>query len=188
MNKTLNFIKTNWQVKLLILFIVVMIIPYCYLSFTTDHKFYSPDETANFVFTKQFIEHSNLNIEIPLNRAVNNVIFPRSVNVLNGNFVPMSFLGLPVFYGLIGKIIGIDLVTFITPILSLIGVFLFYLIIKEVFDKNIAFLSGLFLLFNPVYWYLGGKAMLHNNLFVFFIILGLCLLLLALRRKNIFLY
>lgn len=158
------------------------------MSLTTDQKFYSPDETANFVFTKQFIEHSNLNILITLNKTVNNVIFPRSVNVLNGNFVPMSFLGLPVFYGLIGKIIGINLVTFLTPLLSLIAVFLFYLIIKGIFNKNIAFISGLLLLFNPVYWYLGGKAMLHNNLFVFFVILGLWMLLLALRKSNIILY
>ncbi|KKQ79809.1 MAG: hypothetical protein UT02_C0023G0005 [Parcubacteria group bacterium GW2011_GWC2_38_7] len=188
MTQIIEFLKKNWQTKLLILFIIVMVVPYCYLSLTTGHKFYSPDETANFVFTKNFVENSNLQIDIELNKQVENVIFPRSVNVIAGHFVPMSFLGLPIFYGLIGKIIGINLVTFITPLLSLLAVFIFYLIIKEIFNKNIAFLSGLFLLFNPVYWYLAGKAMLHNNLFVFFVILGLWLLLLALRKSNSLIY
>jgi 4-amino-4-deoxy-L-arabinose transferase-like glycosyltransferase len=182
-------LKQNWQVSLLVLFIILMITPYCYLAITTDHKFYSPDETANFVFTKQFIENSTFSIETQINTEVNNAIFPRSVNVTDGNFVPMSFLGLLIFYGLAGKLFSIYIVTFLTPLLSLLGVFLFFKVIDSIFNKNTALFASLCLLFNPIYWYLAGKSMMHNNLFVFFIILGLWLLIKALsedRFKTIF--
>lgn len=167
-----------------------MIIPYSYLSLQTDHKFYSPDETANFVFTKQFIEHSTFTIDTPINEVVNNSVFPRSVNVTNGKFVPMSFLGLLILYGLVGKVFSIYIITFLTPLLSLLGVFLFYKIIDSIFNKNTALFSSLCLLFNPIYWYLAGKSMMHNNLFVFFLILGLWLLIkaISLNRFKTLLY
>jgi len=174
--------------SLLILFLVLMIIPYSYLSITTDHKFYSPDETANYVFTKNFIETNSLKIPVEINKEVNNVIFPRSVNVYNGFYVPMSFLGLPIFYGLIGKVIGLKAIIFLTPILSLLSVFLFFLIVREIFDKNIALVSAILLLLNPIYWYLAGKAMLHNNLFLFLVIAGLFLLLKAQKEEKTIFY
>jgi len=165
-----------------------MILPYCYLALTTGSKFYSPDETANFIFAKNIAENNSLKIDIAINKEVDNIIFPRSVNVLDGYYVPMSFLGLPIFYGLIGKIIGANNITFITPLISLVAGFILFSILKQLFDKNIALISAIILLLNPVYWYLAGKGLLHNNLFIFFVLLGLFLLIKALKRQQLILF
>ncbi len=188
LKRLINFISVNWQNKLLIFFILAMAIPYSFLAFKAGCKFYSPDETANFIFTKSFITNSSLLVEVPLNKEVKNVIFPRSVNVLSGNFVPMSFLGLPLLFGLIGKLLGVGSIIFLTPLFSLVTVYLLFILIKELFNKSIALLSSLLVLFNPIFWYLAGKSMLHNNLFILFLILGLLLLLWANKKQLISLY
>jgi len=169
---------------LLVFFICLMFYPYAYLSFQTEHKFYSPDETANFIFTKQFIENGKIYLEENLNPEVNNIILPRSINILENKLVPQSFLGLNLIYGAIGKITGANFIIFLTPIVSLISVLLFYFLIKHVFNRQIAFWSALLLLIHPVFWYSAGKTMLHNNLFIFLIILGFLILFKALNSKK----
>lgn len=178
-------IKPNWRIILLLFFICLMFYPYSYLSWQTDQKFYSPDETANFVFAKQFIEQNRLSFDEPLNRISHNVILPRSVNAIDGKLVPQSFPGMILFYGLLGKIIGLNAVTFISPILALLCVLILYWLMKVIFDKNIAFWSALVLLFLPPFWFNSGKSMLHNTTFIFFLLLGLLLLYQFANQKKV---
>lgn len=168
-------------------FILCMVYPYFYLSIHTQ-KFYSPDETANFVFTKAFIESNKLYLEEPLNQEVGNILLPRSVNINGEKLVPQSFVGLPVILGLIGKVITIKYIVFLNPTLALIGVLLFYFLIKRIFNENIALLSSLLILFNPVYWYLGGKSMMHHSLLIFLLLDGLLILFQAKDKRSTLLY
>lgn len=132
-----------------------------------------PDAMANQAFVNQFIKRSNFIIEVPGNYNLNNVIHPRSVNVINGNLVPMGFLGLPMLYGFAGKFLGINGVLFLTPLITVLTSFFFYGLIKRIFNRTIGIFSALlFLTLAPV-WYYAMQVMLSTLLFLFLIISGL---------------
>ncbi|MFH0779851.1 MAG: glycosyltransferase family 39 protein [Parcubacteria group bacterium] len=182
---TIGFFKKHWQISLLVFFVCLLAYPYLYLSLHTGQKFYSPDETANFVFIKQFITNNRLSINEPLNQLAGNIILPRSVNIIGNNLVPQSFLGMLVIYGLIGKIIGVNAVAFLTPIISLLAALFFYYLVLEIFaNKKTAFFSAILLLINPIFFFTAGKSMLHTNLFLFFLIAGLLFLFKSLRKNK----
>lgn len=185
-NKIVSFFKARWQICLLVFFVCAMAYPYLYLNLHTGQKFYSPDETANFVFIKEFIARNHLYVSEPLNLLAGNIILPRSVNIIGSHLVPQSFLGMLIIFGLIGKIIGANAVAFLTPMISLFTVVAFYFLILEIFaNKKMALVSALLLLINPVFFFTAGKSMLHTNLFIFFLIAGVLFLFKSLRVNKL---
>ena len=125
-----------------------------------------PDENVNYFFAKQFAGNSNLEYPEPLNELALNRIHPRSFNVFKGNLVPMSFLGLILLYGFMAKVLGVWVITFITPLVAALGIVVFYFFVRQIFNDKIAFLSAIFLAFLPSYWYYAGRSMNHTVLFV----------------------
>ncbi len=173
-------IKNNPKsyLKILIILGVIFFFIYSFLNFGNSlSRFTWPDETANNFFISNFIENSSIRSAEPLNEIGGNLVKPRSFNVYDNNLVPGSFLGLILIYGLIGKIIGVWLVKFLTPLLAVIGVIFFYKLLLKVFQPNIAFLSALFLFINPAWWYYANLIMLPNIAFLCFVIVGIYYLL-----------
>src|SRR4030043_212187 len=161
------------DLKLLILAILGIIF-FFFFSFlilgNSADRFTWPDETANYFFIKNYIEHSNFSVAEPLNEIGNNLIKPRSFNVYQGNLVPGSFLGFLLIYGLIGKLIGIGLVQFLTPLLAILAGIFFYKILLKIFEPKIALISALLFFINPAWWYYANFAMLPNIAFLSFLI------------------
>src|SRR3989338_9765451 len=67
------------------------------LTFGIGDLFVSPDETANFFFSGQFMSEGVLSQFIPLNTVLDDSLFPRSAFSSEGLLLPISFHGLPVF-------------------------------------------------------------------------------------------
>ncbi len=163
----------NQFIVLVILGIIFFFI-YSFLIFgNTGNHFTWPDETANYFFIKNYIEHSNFSVAEPLNEIAGNLVKPRSFNVYQGNLVPGSFLGLLLIYGLIGKVIGLGLVKFLTPLLAVLAGLLFYKILLKIFKPKIAFLSALLFFINPAWWYYANFTFLPNIAFLSFLIIGI---------------
>ncbi|MCX6740465.1 MAG: hypothetical protein NTZ49_04530 [Candidatus Parcubacteria bacterium] len=135
-----------------------------------------PDETANYFFIKNFVSQSNFSFAEPINLNVDNIIKPRSFNVYQGNLVPGSFLGMLLLYGLIGKIIGIGLVGFVTSLLAVIGVIFFYKLLLKIFEPKIAFFSALLMFIFPGWWYYANFSFLPNTAFIAFLLVGFYLI------------
>jgi len=164
---------------------IIFFFIYSFLIFGNSlAKFTWPDETANYFFIKNYIEHSNFSVVEPLNEIGSDLIKPRSFNVYNHNLVPGSFLGLLLIYGLIGKIVGLGLVQFLTPLLAILAGLFFYKLMLKVFDAKIAFISSLLFFINPAWWYYANFAMLPNISFITFILIGLYFLLKVDRDKE----
>ncbi|MBN1778713.1 MAG: glycosyltransferase family 39 protein [Candidatus Buchananbacteria bacterium] len=136
-------------------------------------RFDWPDETANYFWSQQFASTGELKIAEPLNQLADNQIHPRSFNVDNaGSLVPGSFLGLILIFGVLAKIFSSGIIIYLTPIISVIGIFAFYGIIKRIFDQKIAFWSAVLAFFNPAWWYYSASSLLPNVVFI-------CLLLIS---------
>lgn len=158
------------DLKILAAVAVVFFFSSLVLSFGMPRIFISPDETANFFFTTQFIEDTRLYFFEPLNASLNDTIFPRSVVSLEGRLVPVSFVGLSVLYGLLGKITGADAVVLFTPLIAVLALFAWRAIVEKLFNRNLALFAALVLAFHPAWWYYTARSMMHNTLFVSLII------------------
>ncbi len=152
---------------------------YSWLSFATlpeeggVWRFNSPDATANFIFAQQVAEYNRLSLEEPLNLLFEDSVHPRSVNVFGSSLVPAGFLGLPVLYGVLAKVVGVNSIAFLTSFFSVAAVLAFYGFIRRLFGKKVAYLSALLLFIHPVFWYYTSRGLLPNVLFVDLFIIGL---------------
>ncbi|MBU0963459.1 glycosyltransferase family 39 protein [Patescibacteria group bacterium] len=163
---------------------IIFFVVYAWQYYGLDTLFTSPDETANYFFIELFANQGQLSYEEPLNVDVNNVIKPRSMGVNGDNVVPGSFLGIILLYGLIAKIFGLKIVLYLTPLFSVISVIFFYLLIKEVFNKKVAFVSSVFLFFLPPFWYYSARGMFHNALFISLLIIGCYFIVKSIKNSN----
>jgi hypothetical protein len=175
---------TDYNLTLFVLTVIFFFI-YSYFSLSiwlpkmqeTGQVIYTwPDAMANQGFINHFIQTGSFIIETPGNVLLNEVIHPRSVNAYHGNLVPMSFLGLPIIYGLLGKIIGINGTLFLTPFFACLAVMFFYSLIKRLVKKQAAFIAGVLLLTLGAFVYYSTQVMLPNVLFVSLLIIGLWVL------------
>lgn len=183
--------KEKYYLGALIAWGLFFVLVYCFfLQSTTqilgDRIFNSPDENANYIFTKLFSEKSVFNIAEPLNTEYSNSIFPRSMHVAeNGTLLPGSFIGIIMVYGLLAKFFGAWIIIFLTPIISFFGAIFYFKLIKEIFSKKIAFVSSLLLFIFPAWWYYNSRSMFHNILFLnFFIFFLYCFIIFLHTRRN----
>lgn len=179
----LDWLKKHKYLIILASLGLIFLVIYAWLFVNIEPKFTSPDETANFYFIKLFSEGNQLRFYEPLNEIADGLVKPRSMGFVNGYTVPGSFLGMVLLYGIISKIFGVGIILYLTPFFSVIGVLFFYLLIKEIFNKRIAFVSALLLFVLPSFWHYSARGMFHNALFISLLIIGMYFLVRVLNRE-----
>ncbi len=93
-------------VSLLVLFVGLSFV----IPSLKANVFDSPDETSNFIFTQSLAKTGKLWYEKDyLHLDEENLLHPRGVITHNDRAVPYSFLGLPVIYGGVYKVLGDNL-------------------------------------------------------------------------------
>jgi hypothetical protein len=189
MPKISNFLFKNWQICLVIGLAVFVFIAASAFNFVTQQpefwygkghafiKWSSPDETANYIFSKLYAEEHQLYFYEKYNSISKDIIRPRSIRSDDGVMKPMSFLGMPLIYGTIGSVLGYQVIPYLTPVLAALGVIFYYLLMKELFGRKIALISAVLLAFFPVYLYYSARSMFHNVPFCVFVIIGSYLIL-----------
>ncbi len=157
---------------------------------TEVFKFNSPDESANFFWTLRYSQGKGFGFDEPLETVGNNLIRPRSVAVRNDKVGIGSFLGLPLIYGSLAKIVTIpklsieQFILLLTPVFAVLGVWFFYLLLSRVFDKNTALVSALLVFVFPGWSYFASRAMYHNVLFLSLLVIGLYFFVKALSLRG----
>ncbi len=156
-----------------------------YLSQDHDFvKWMSPDETANYTVAKLYAETGSLQFFEKYNLLSKDLIHPRSFRSDWGWVKPVSFIGLPLVYGTIARVIGTGALPYITPFIGAVGIIFFYLLIAKIFDKRNALISALLLAVFPVYVYFSARSFFHNILFIVCLIIGLYFSLFMARSKE----
>lgn len=147
-------------------------------------KWTSPDETANYYFAKSYATTGQLAVFDPASSIGGTVVMPRSVRNDFGWIKPVSFLGIILIYGTIASFLGVGVIPFLTPFFAALGLIIFYLLIRRLFNGRIALISAFLLAVFPVYVYYTVRSMFHNVLFIVLLMAGVYLFSLALGRKK----
>lgn len=188
MKRLRNFIIENWRIMAVIIAAMAFFVfasSFNYLSQTSDFvKWLSPDETANYTVSKLYAETGSLQFFEKYNLIAKDLIHPRSFRSDWGWVKPVSFIGMPLMYGTIGRLAGVEALPYITPFIGAIGIIFFYLLIKRIFDKNVAVVSALLLSVFPVYIYFSARSFFHNILFTVLFIIGLYFTVMMARTKE----
>ncbi|MFH1890586.1 MAG: hypothetical protein ABIJ91_03420 [Candidatus Kuenenbacteria bacterium] len=201
----MNFLKKHKEILFLLVFCIVFFCIYSHFSlmaFGGSHgneilspqrlgqdgvsvKFSSPDETANYFWIERVASGEGLYYFEELNGIGNNLVHARSLNTVEGKIVPGSFLGMILIYGFLAKIFGLWIVPFLTPFFAVLGIFFFYLLIKQIFKrKEIALISAVLLSFVPPWLYYSARGMYHNVLFLSLLLMAIYLLFKVFSRDN----
>lgn len=139
----------------------------------TTQIFNSPDEMANFYFSKNLAVNNSLSISEPLNNELGNRVYPRSIAASNGMLRPLSFIGLPVIYGVLAKIFTVKTIPFFTGFIAALSGLVFYWLLRRAFSQKWAWFGTLLLYINPAYFYYTARGMFHNVLFVDLLLVSL---------------
>ncbi len=171
-----ELIKNYWHYWVLTILSVAFFIGtsgYIYLSQKGEFvKWGSPDETANYIFTKLYAQEKKMEIFEKYNLSAGDIIHPRSMKSDSGFIKPVSFLGIILIYGKIASVFGYKIIPYLTPFFAALGIVFFYFLIKEIFGKRNAILSAALLACFPPYFYYSARSMFHNVLFTVFLIMA----------------
>jgi len=181
----LKVFKSDWHLQVLTAIGLVFLMLYSFLAFTSSGILNSPDETANYFFAGRFAAETSLQFYDPANETADGLVSPRSMRVVMDKTVPAGFIGLPIIYGIVAKAFGTGLIPFLTPFLAIIGIIFFYLLVKSVFNRNIAFVSSLLAFIFPGWWYYSAKGLMPNVAFVSFLIISLYFFLRSLDSRKL---
>lgn len=168
--------------------IILFFFIYSELSFHSFQNgvplFNSPDETANYFFSKEFARNGELSYSEPLSLKSVGYIHPRSMTAVGESIVPVGFLGMPVIYGALARVFGVGAIPFFTPFFAAITPLFFYILVRNVFSKRIAIVSSILLLIHPAYVYNANRAMLPNIFFIDMLIIGAALVSCAVHAQK----
>lgn len=145
----------------------------------------SPDETANYYFTRIYSETGRLSIFEESGLKSSGWTSPRSMRSDFGELKPVSFPGIILIFGTLAYFFSSAIIPFLTPLFAAFGILIFYFFIRRLFDERVAIISAFLLSFFPVYIYYSIRAMFHNVLFIVLLLAGFYLLSLALGNKKI---
>ncbi len=148
-------------------------------------RFSSPDETANYFFTKLYAKTGELAVLENYNLYAADIVHPRSFRSDWGFMKPVSFLGIILIYGTLAKVFGLGIIPFLTPIFGAIGIIFFYLLVNKLFSsRRVALISAAILACFPVYVYYSARSMFHNVLFIVLSIIAFYFLVSLLEKRD----
>lgn len=132
-----------------------------------------PDTNANYFFAKLFAEQNTFAYPEKLNLLSDNLLHTRSINVYEGNLVPMTFLPAVYIFALFFKMLGSTNILWLTPLLASLSACVVFRLSKHIFqDKHLAFLIALLFLALAPWLYFANVVMLPSILFIFLLLVA----------------
>lgn len=123
---------------------------YNYSNLKTEYIPNSPDEAQSRFFAYHFIETGELQWESELNNKYGTTIFaPRNLAALGQNvYAPKK----PLLYILTMATFGVfSRIEYFTPVFGLLGIMVFFLVLRKLAGNKIALVSSIFIGISPVY-------------------------------------
>ena len=140
----------------------------------------SPDERAAAVSIEAFIRDNHFSVSEPLNPEFGGVLAPRSMvsaprqgsGQVGDSLVPITFPGLPLFYGIVGKAMSFPLTKFLTPLLAVLAVLAWRKTLESFLSRRASLIASILLLTLAGFWFYSARAFMHNVPFLAFLIFG----------------
>lgn len=150
------------QILILTLLSIVFFFAYSSYLMGREVSFTTPDENVNLFYTRYVAENHSIVYEDALNESLDTTaIRPRGMRYQEGKIVPNLFFGMYFIYGGFQQVFGFlhlpdSAVLYLNPLFAVIGVWLLYFLVGEVFDEKTALISACLLFVLPPYWYWGS--------------------------------
>jgi len=157
---------------------------YAFLAFVHPQRYSSPDEAANYFFAKQWSESLDPRLQIPFEVVRSDFLHPRSMISVGGLISPISFIGFPLFAGMVARIFTPASIPFVTPVLAALGIVCFYALLHRLHSRFFALAGAALLAFHPAYWYNATRSLFHNSGFVALLLAAAYLLVAAAQQKE----
>lgn len=175
--KIKKIIKKYWRGIIVAVLAMLFFVGTSYYNYVAHYgafmKWGSPDENANYIFSKLYAETGDFKIFEKYNHYANDIIHPRSFRADDGFLKPVSFLGIILIYGKIASFTTYKIIPYLTPFFASIGIVFFYLLLKKFFHRNNALISTCVLVVFPPFVYYTARSMFHNVLFLVMLLIGL---------------
>lgn len=163
-------IKNHWHIMAVLFLAVIFFTSTSYYNNLVRPDGFvfwgSPDENANYIFTKLYGQSGEVSFFEKYNLYVEDIMHPRSIRSDWGNLKPVSFLGIILIYGKIVSFSSYKIIPYLTPFFASLGIIFYYLLVKKLFGRRNAFVSSFLLASFPVYIYYSSRSMFHNVLFL----------------------
>jgi len=167
---------------ILLVFFVVFLLIYNFTNIfiwwpkliDTGHLIFNwPDANANYFFAKIFSHSNYLAYYEPLNLLTDNLLHTRSINVIDGNLVPITFLPAIVLFGTAWRILGDFGILAFSPFLAALSGLLVYRLMYYIFkDLDLSLISALLFWSLAPWVFFSNVVMLPNILFIFLSLAG----------------
>ncbi len=144
-------------------------------QYSYQYIFNWPDAMANYFFIENFDSTGSFSLNEPLNNVLNDIVRPRSTNIFDHNIVPAGFLGFIILYGWLGKLLPNFTIIYLTSLIAAGGIYIFYFIIKNIFNKRIALISALITATLPAYIFFANQTLLATIPFLVSFLSGFAL-------------
>jgi len=140
--------------------------------YPSQGQYLSPDETANAYFAEHFAATGSLAVADARLAGLGDAVFPRSLIAYHDQWLPGSFIGLPVIFGALSRLIGHWSIPLWTPLLAILAMLTYRALLSRIFSPALGRVSFYLLLFLPAWWYYAARPLMHNVAFVSFLVLA----------------
>jgi Dolichyl-phosphate-mannose-protein mannosyltransferase len=157
-----------WPAALALIALTVFLALAVVLPANVSNVFNSPDETSNYTFTRTLAEHGRLwytEDYLPLDQE--NLLHPRGSLTYRDRIVPFNYLGLPVLYAPLYRVMG-DKLIYISLVFALVSAWALYRASNLLFGARAWEVWGALLSFTPLIYYLNRPYMNATPAMVFF--------------------
>ncbi|MEK7584039.1 MAG: hypothetical protein AAB490_02245 [Patescibacteria group bacterium] len=129
--------------------------------------FNSPDENTNYHFAVRVFEGAPFKApSLGDGSPASDFLFTRSTRLIARSLVPTSFIGFTLFTGLLSKALFANIIPMVTIFFSGAGLYAFFVLLRRIFDRQIACLATFLLAIHPAWWYYTNASLFPNILFV----------------------
>lgn len=186
--KIKHIFKHSWRIIVLCAVAACFFIGASCLNYFTQSenfiKWLSPDESANYIFSKLYAQENELAIFEKYDTVTNGIVRPRSFKSDSGLLKPVSFLGMILIYGKLAGWTTYKILPFLTPAFAAVGIVFYYLLIKRIFGTRNGFMAALILSVFPPFVYYSARSMFHNVLFAVMLVMGFYFAYLSTEKKK----
>lgn len=109
----------------------------------------------------------------PANYYLEGMVHPRSIQIVDDFLVPGGFIGMPLLYGLIAKVVTPGLTIYLTPLFAVFAGWAWFGLVRKYFKKWVALASAYLIWTMPAWWYYSARGFLPNVLFISLAIISL---------------
>ncbi len=128
----------------------------------------SPDEAANAFFASGVAEDGHLARPVVRPELPTSVV-PRGINRRSNTLIPVGFVSVPIFLGVIAKVVTTNGLPIFLAALSVLSLFAWYSFVRTLFGRALALLATVLLTLHPMLIYWGARPFMPNALFMSFV-------------------